>query len=216
MRKLLPLCGMCILLVATTTGCSTYFRDRASDYRTAKEGAPLQFPEGQETRAIKPLYPVPPGPESSVNLSKKFEAPKPKPLAVLPEATPAPTTAATPLQKPVLTQDGNGYPVVSIEGDFNAIWDRLDEALRAGSVKVDDRDQRVGLYYLTLPDAEGKKAAYQLRVSRGQTAYALTLQKDDDTLAPQATTKTLFESIVSNWPKDSGDMNGKAQPAVHR
>ncbi|MGH8491679.1 MAG: outer membrane protein assembly factor BamC [Moraxellaceae bacterium] len=214
MRKLSHL--FCMSLVLATAGCSTYFRDRASDYRSAKDMPPLQLAPGQETRAIKPLYPIPPGPEVTIKSSKKFEAPKPKPLAVLPEAPAAPEKALTPAQMPVLTQDGNGYPVVSIEGDFNAIWDRLDESLRTGSVKVDDRDQRVGLYYLTLADAEGKKNPYQLRITRGQSAYTLTLQKDDDTLAPQATTKTLFESIVSHWPKDSGDMNGKARPAVHR
>jgi len=206
-----------LLVLVLLAGCSTYFRDRASDYRSAKEAPPLQLPAGQETRPIKPLYPVPPGPETSVDLSKKFEAPKPKPLVVAPEvAATAPIAIPATTQKPVLTQDGNGYPVVSIEGDFNAIWDRLDESLRAGSIKVDDRDQRVGLYYLTLPDADGKKTAYQLRVTRGQSAYTLALQKDDDTLAPQSTTKTLFESIVKNWPKDSGDLNGKARPAVYR
>lgn len=215
MRKLLQL-FVCMALVLASAGCSTYFRDRASDYRSAKEAAPLQFPDGQETRAIKPLYPIPPGPEAGIDPTKKFEAPKPKPLAVLPEAAPVPNATPAPVQKPVLTQDGNGYPVVSIEGDFNPIWDRLDESLRAGNTKVDDRDQRVGLYYLTLPDAEGKKMPYQLRVTRGQSAYTLTLQKDDDTLAPQSTTKTLFESIVNNWPKDSGDINGKARPAVYR
>ncbi len=214
MRILPPL--LCVSLALATTACSTYFRDRASDYRTAKEVAPLQLPEGQETRAIKPLYPIPPGAAVSIDPTKKFEAPRPKPLAVLPETTPAPNASPLPVQRPVLTQDGNAYPVVSIEGDFNAIWDRLDESLRAGNVKVDDRDQRVGLYYLTLPDTEGKKTPYQLRVTRGQSAYTLTLQKDDDTLAPQSTTKTLFESVVNNWPKDSGDMNGKARPAVYR
>ncbi len=214
MRRLPQL--VCLgLLLAGTTACSSYFRDRASDYRSAREEAPLKFPDGQETRSIKPLYPIPPGPEVSFDTSKKFEAPRPKPLAALPDATSTPATPV-PLQKPTLTQDGNGYPVVSIEGDFNAIWDRLEASLHAGNIKVDDRDQRVGMYYLTLPDADGKKTAYQLRVTRGQSAYSLTLQKDDDTLAPQSTTKTLFESIVSNWPKDSGDMNGKARPAVYR
>lgn len=200
-------------------GCSTYFRDRASDYRTAVEAPPLVLPEGQESRPIRALYPIPPGTEAAFNPDKKFEAPKPKPL-VLPEtAATTPDAAAAPeagVQKPVLTQDGNGYAVVSITGDFNAIWDRLDESLRAAKVKVDDRDQRVGLYYLDLAEENGKTAPYQLRVTRGQSAYTLALQKDDETLATQAMTKTLFESIVNNWPQATGDMNGKARPPLHR
>ena len=56
----------------------------------------------------------------------------------------------------------------------------------------------------------------RLYVTRSQAAYTLALQKDDDTLAPQAMTKTLFESIVRHWPADPGDTNGKARPALYR
>lgn len=215
-QKTLPL--LCLGLLLATTGCSTYFRDRASDYRTAVDMPPLKMPEGQATRPIQPLYPIPAGAEAKFDPNKKFEAPKPKPLVLTSEQTAAQgaSAPANAPKKPVLTQDGNGYPVISIEGEFNPIWDRLDEALRGASVKIDDRDQRVGMYYLNLPDADGKKTTYQLRVTRGQSAFTLALQKDDDTLAPQATTKTLFESIVSHWPPESGDMNGKARPAVYR
>lgn len=209
--------AFCLGLLVLATGCSTWFRDRASDYRKVEEAQPLVFPEGQETRPVRPLYPVPPGEVAKLDTSKKFQAPKPKPL-VLPEGEPvvAPTTATAAPQRPVLTQDGNGYPLVSITGDFNAVWDRLGEALTAANVKVDDRDQRVGLYYLNLTDANGKPAVYQLRVGRSQSACILTLQQDDDTLAPQATTKTLFESIVNRWPPEPGETDGKARPALHR
>lgn len=189
-------------LILLLAGCSSFFRDRANDYRMTTELAPLTLPPGQESRPIKPLYPIPPGPATKPEWSKKFEAPMPRPLVLSGTQTePAPPTgAAPPPEKPVLTQDGNGYPVLSITGDFNAIWDRLDESLRAAKAKIEDRDQRVGLYYLELADADGKKAIYQLRVTRSQSAYILALQKDDDTLAPEAMTKTLFESIVSHWP----------------
>lgn len=214
--------SMCLLLslavVASLSACSSYFRDRASDYRTAQELPPLILPPGQVSRPIKPLYPIPPSAtEAKIEWPKKFDAPKPKPL-VLPagaESTSAPPeTAAT--EKPVLTQDGNTNPVLTVIGDFNAIWDHLDVALRASRVKVDDRDQRVGLYYLDLPAADGKKTVYQLRVTRSQSAYVLALQKDDDTLAPEAITRTLFESIVSHWPSESGEINGKARTPLHR
>ncbi len=209
--------SLCLLLAIFLSGCSTWFRDRASDYRTAAEEPPLTLPEGQETRSIKPLYPIPAGEVAKLDTSKKFQVPKPRPLvpteaASSPEARPAPAVP----QRPVLTQDGNGYPVVSIAGDFNAVWDRLGEALKAADVKVDDRDQRVGMYYLSLPESGGKAVIYQLRVARGQSACILTLQKDDDTLAPQATTKTLFESIVNRWPPEPGETDGKARPALYR
>lgn len=207
-------------LVVASTGCSSFFRDRASDYRAAQELPPLTLPSGQDSRPIKPLYPVPAaGTEAKAEWPKKFEVPKPKPLVLATEAVKASDAPEGPVaapEKPVLTQDGNAYPVLSIAGEFNPIWDRLDIALRASKVKIDDRDQRVGLYYLDLPDPDGKKAVYQLRVTRSQSAYLLALQKDDDTLAPEAMTRTLFESIVSHWPPESGDINGKARPSLHR
>lgn len=215
--------SICLLLSLTVlvslSGCISYFRDRASDYRTAQELPPLILPSGQETRPVKPLYPIPPSAtEAKVAWPKKFEAPKPKPLVLAADAesVAVPAEAVATTEKPVLTQDGNTNPVLTVIGDFNAIWDHLDIALRASRVKVDDRDQRVGLYYLDLLDADGKKTVYQLRVARSQSAYVLALQKDDDTLAPEATTRTLFESIVSHWPSESGEINGKARTPLHR
>lgn len=187
-----------LLALGLLAGCSAL---RGPDeYRSARELPPLALAEGAETRPIKPLYAVPPGslPQS---WPEKFEVPKPRPLALADEAaaTGSGALAATVADRPVLTQDGNGYPLMSVGGDFNAIWDRLEEALRRAGVKIEDRDQRVSLYYLRLDDATGKGIPYQLRLARAQSAFTLTLQKDDDTLAPQDTSRALFESIVDHW-----------------
>lgn len=189
-----------LLAISMLAGCTSW-QGHSTDYRNARDLPPLALPEGAQTRPLKPLYPIPPGPVPT-QWPEKFEAPAPKPL-VLPAGS---TTEAVPAQpgaieKPQLTQDGNGYPLLSVSGDFNAIWDDLDAALRKADVKIDDRDQRVGLYYLTLGDEKNQKTPYQLRLGRGQSAYTLTLQKDDDTLAPQATTRSLFEAIVRHWPE---------------
>jgi len=195
----LPQTLVLLLAAGLLTACVGPFRDRSLVYREAADVPPLALPDGQETRPVRPLFPVPPE-TGTVEWPKKFEVPRPRPLpADTASASPAPAQASS-VGKPVLSQDGNGYPVLSIQGDFNAVWDGLDQALRAASVKVEDRDQRLSLYYLRLADAAGKQATYQLRVTRGQTAYVLALQQDDDTLAPQAMTRTLFESIASRWP----------------
>jgi outer membrane protein assembly factor BamC len=192
-----------VALVTVLAGCSSA-GNPASDYRLAREVPPLKFPAGLETRPIKPLYPIPPGPVPT-EWPKKFKAPAPKPLVVADASAPEKTTGSAVAEKPVLTQDGNGSPLISIGGDLNVIWDGLEQALRKAGVKIDDRDQRIGLYYVRLSDEAGKNSPYQLRLTRGQTAYTLTLQKDDDTLAPGATTLSLFEDIVKNWP-------GEGQP----
>ncbi|MDF2445449.1 MAG: hypothetical protein K0S46_685 [Moraxellaceae bacterium] len=191
------LLGLFVLVVLS--GCSG-LRDRGDEYRSAKEIPPLVIPQGAEARPIKPLYPIPPGPVPET-WPKKFQVPAPKPLK-LDEAVGVQPGAASPavVDKPILTQDGNGYPLLSVTGDFNAVWDRIEEVLRMSGVRISDRDQRVGLYFLSLDDETGKGVPYQLRITRGQSAYTLTLQKDDDTLAPKQTTSSLFEAIVSRWP----------------
>lgn len=184
--------------VAVVAGCSSAGTP-ANDYRIVRETPPLTFPAGVETRPIKALYPVPPGPVPTT-WPKKFKAPAPKPLIVADTVAQERPAAAASAEKPLLTQDGNGYPLLSISGDLNVIWDGLEHALRKANIKVEDRDQRIGLYYLKLSDEAGKDTPYQLRLIRGQTAYTMTLQKDDDTLAPKATSASLFEAIVGNWP----------------
>ena len=191
--------GACLaLLMLGLAGCAS----KGEDYFQAQDLPPLNVPEGQEARQIKPLFPIPPAASVQTDWPKKFIVPRPRPIDVLPEQVaplPGPEKGA---DKPELTVDGNGYAALSVQGDFNAIWDRLDQALRAAGVKVEDRDQGLSQYYLSLADADGKKATYQLRVMRGQSAYNLTLQRDDDTLASQDMTRTLFESIVARWPGD--------------
>ncbi|HEX4870439.1 MAG TPA: outer membrane protein assembly factor BamC [Moraxellaceae bacterium] len=193
-----PAATTLLLVLGLLAGCSVL---RGPDeYRSARELPPLTLPAGAETRPIKPRYAIPPGPVPTT-WPKKFEVPRPRPLVVAEEgaATATPGAPAAAAERPALTQDGNGYPLMSVSGDFNAIWDRLEEALRRAGVKVEDRDQRVSLYYLRLNDATGRNVPYQLRLARTQSAYTLTLQMDDDTLAPQETSRTLFEALVRYW-----------------
>ncbi len=185
-------------LVVTLAACST-FRDRAADYQKAENLPPLQFPSGSEARPLRDLYPIP-AISNAAPLSGKFEVPAPKPLT---QAQAVATESAT--QEPAaaqltLGQDGNGYPTLQLQGGFSQIWDKLEQALKAAEVKIEDRNQSLGLYFLQLPNAEGKLESHQLRLTRGVNAYALSLQKDDDTLATPALTKTLFEKIQAKWP----------------
>ena len=193
--------GVCVAAFAVVlTACAS----KGEDYFGAQDLPPLVFPAGQETRQVKPLFPIPPATAATpAEWPKKFEVPRPRPLAEGADM-PAANAPAQPSgsERPELSLDGNGYSVLTIRGDFNAIWDNLEQALKAAGVKVEDRDQGIGQYYLSLADTDGKKATYQLRVTRGQSAYTLTLQKDDDTLASQEMTRTLFESIVARWPGD--------------
>ena len=203
------------LLLASVSGCSL-IPDHDQDYRKAQDIPPITLPSGPGTRPLVDAYPVPPATTQPVWPAGKFVPPKPMPMAIsglagdLPPVDAANSTAT-------LTHDGNGYPGLSVSGDFDQVWDTLDQVLPAAGVKVDDRNATLGIYYLQLPDADGKLSAYQLKVTRAFNAYTLALQKDDDTLAPQSVADSFFNKIQTRWRIASGDNgDGKTHPAVHR
>jgi uncharacterized lipoprotein len=185
-------------------GACSWLPDHSADYRGAGEVPRMTLPAGTDSHALTDVYPIPPQTVKPVWKSKRFEAPAPAPLALSGDI-PMGTAGGGLDPQNVLsrTQDGNGYPTLSVTGGFDQIWDSLGQALHAASVKVDDRNQSLGLYYLDLADPSGKILPYQLKVTRALNAYSMSLQKDDDTLAPTETTSTLFDKIQAKWPSSS-------------
>lgn len=207
-----------LVLVASLSACSWLggekgvFRDRSLDYRhQALDAQPLSYPQGQKVRPARELYPAP---TTGAALPDKFEVPRPKPLVPEGEGKPeAPVAdAETPVAAPVLANDGNGYPVLRFSDDFNLVWDRLSAVLTKAGVKVDDRDRSVGLYFIQLPDDKGKLAPYQLKLSRGVSGPVLSLQQNEETVAPQGLAEALLDKVRDHWPRGStvGEKDGKA------
>lgn len=94
------------------------------------------------------------------------------------------------LPRYVMTWDGNGYPVLVINQDFNRAWQDVGAALNKARIGVDDLDRSLGIYYLTqkaLLESDGKpqERPLQLRVARSESGILVSVQFDDDTLAPK-------------------------------
>lgn len=95
------------------------------------------------------------------------------------------------LPRYVMTWDGNGYPVLVINQDFNRAWQDVGNALNKARVGMEDLDRSLGIYYLTqkaLYEAEDEKPQerpLQLRVARSESGILVSVQFDDDTLAPK-------------------------------
>jgi uncharacterized lipoprotein len=130
---------------------------------------------------------------------QRFVAPLPKPLVVTGQSSavdPKPTVLAS---KPQIVNDGNGHPVLQTNGDILQVWDTLNKALAAANIKVSDRNQTLGLYFVDL-NKDGKSTAYQLKVIRTSNDNVISLQKDDDTLAEPELSQQTFERILNHWP----------------
>ena len=195
-----------VLLALLSLGACSLLPDHSLDYLQAKNVPPLVVPTA-DSRSIKPLYVIPEiaTPEQTVVLvqgegrKQRFVAPLPKPLVVTGKssaADPKPTVLAS---KPQIVNDGNGHPVLQTNGDILQVWDTLNKALAAANIKVSDRNQTLGLYFVDL-NKEGKSAAYQLKVIRTSNDNVISLQKDDDTLAESELSQQTFERLLNHWP----------------
>lgn len=52
----------------------------------------------------------------------------------------------------VLTQNAENIPVLSMTGDFDLVWARVERAITAANIKIDDMDRSTGAYYVNLAE----------------------------------------------------------------
>ena len=193
------------LSLALLSGCGL-MPDRSLEYQQAKTLPPLVLSTG-DSRVIKPLYAIPEiaTPEQPVVLvegkgrKQRFVAPLPKPLTVI--ATQQAESSLKPIveTKPQIVNDGNGHPVLQSSGDILQVWDKLNKALTAANIKVSDRNQSLGLYFVEL-SKDGKNTIYQLKLIRTSNDNVISLQKDDETLVESELSQQTFERLLNHWP----------------
>lgn len=193
------------LSLALLSGCGL-MPDRSLEYQQAKTLPPLVLSTG-DSRVIKPLYAIPEiaTPEQPVILvegkgrKQRFVAPLPKPLTVI--ATQQAESSLKPIveTKPQIVNDGNGHPVLQSSGDILQVWDKLNKALTAANIKVSDRNQSLGLYFVEL-SKDGKNTLYQLKLIRTSNDNVISLQKDDETLVESELSQQTFERLLNHWP----------------
>lgn len=159
------------LIIAASSGCgwiwgdNGYFRDRGSDYLTARETAPMQLPPDVQARRLEPLLPVPAAVPTS-SAEGKFEVPRPQALsaAALRGDDAAQGGSVSLLadrsydapDRVSLTTDGSGNPLLSLATDFDRAWSAVGRALQDGDVRVDDMNRSLGIYYINLAEGAEK------------------------------------------------------------
>lgn len=197
------LSGFCVVLLS---GCSL-FPDRSLDYLQAKTIQPL--PADNQTRIIKPLYPIPvvtTSAEQTASLVKtkgrkqEFVAPSPKPLVVTESEQTVAKAEDVVEQKPNLIFDGNQHPVLMITGEQLKLWEQLGQAINAAKVKITDRNQSSGLYFIELSQTNNKKEAYLLKLTSTAAKTVVSLQKDEDTLADSVLSQQILTELIKHWP----------------
>lgn len=182
------------------SGCSSLAINNGSmDYAKAQSIATVQVPDTLQTRQIAPLYPVPVVPENSASeklvltnaKGNRFLLPKPIPLdptkIAINQVESAPSA-------PQLVIDGNGFPLLKIDGDSAKIWDAINRTLSVANVNVSQRNTATNRFVVILDNKP-----YQLILGRIGSTTTVTLQKADETLADNAIATDLLERIERNW-----------------
>lgn len=203
-RILRPLMAMSLSMALGA--CIGPFRDRGEPYRQAQDAPPLQMPAGVETRPLHDVYPVPMVPGKPVWDSKGTDLPAPRPLKLDQSAQIETKTVSDVRWQLIMGQDGNGFPVLDIRGaGFDQTWDQLVVVARQLHLPMEDQNRSLGLVYLKLgEEVKDKKTVPlkgQLKLTRGIDSWQLSLQKDDDNMAPVEKSRELLNKILEAWPK---------------
>lgn len=189
------------LSVLAMMGCSRLsIGNNSLDYKETKVLAPLQLPAAN-TRPMTAIYPAPAidpvALENAPNFANKkgnrFEMPAPKPLADVSELNQSVGIGAP--TKPVLVTDGNGFPLMKIEGDTNRVWDLMAAALNVSNIEVLDRNQSAGWVSIRVD----KKTVY-LRLNRSGSMTTITVQDEKNTLTDKDVASDVLVQLNQNWP----------------
>lgn len=106
--------------------------------------------------------------------------------------------------KTIMTWDGNGFPVLVVTLDMNRAWAAVGNALERSRIEVKDLNRSLGVYYLQRgkhkadaddDEDDDESDQYQLKLLRADEGVHLSVQLDDNTLAPAKEAQKLLEII---------------------
>lgn len=192
-----------VFFAAGLAGCSTFsISNNSMAYKDTIVLPPLQWPNNEQTRPIAAIYPVPKvdpaalaqSPNFSNERGNRFEMPTPQPLDKSMIIGTGVDSVGAP-SKPVLITDGNGYPLMKIEGDANRVWDLLNAALSVANIKVVDRNQTAGFFVI-----KQENQNYYLRLNRAGAATTITVQDEKNTLIDKGLASEILSQLNQNWP----------------
>lgn len=195
--------GLLVLVGFSISGCSKLAVNNSSlDYRDAQPLPPLQLPAGQATRPFVALYPVPPLSDQAVDNApivsntkgNRFVMPAPPPLDIAALQARASVDVGRP-SVPTIVIDGNGFPILRIDGNSDRGWESLLQSLATAQIDVTKNTRATGQLEIR---REGQP--YILRLGRSGNATTVSVQDRQDTLADPALTTSLLNQIIQHWP----------------
>lgn len=194
--------GLIITLSALSfAGCSTIGLDNGSlDYKNIPAPEPLKYPEGSMVRPATPLYPFPVvdllaienAPTLENKRGNRFELPR---ATVAQETVNPETTANNVVTRPQLLTDGNGNPLIKIEGNSDTIWQYTLATLSSLNLNVTSTAKNAQQVTLKV-DGE----SYVLKLNAVGSTNTLAVFNPNNTFADKEKAAEILTQISQNWP----------------
>ena len=196
--------GLTLALSALSlAGCSTLGISNGSlDYKNTTTVAPLKYPEGATVRPATPLYPAPiveqlaiqNAPNFDNKRGNRFEMPRPEQAKITVSSDQA-TTLNESVGRPQLLTDGNGNPLIKIDGNSATIWQYTLATLSSLNHTVVGQSKTA--YEATV---KVDKKTYVLKLTSVGSSNNLAVFNTDNSFADKEVAAELLTQIYQNWP----------------
>lgn len=104
------------------------------------------------------------------------------------------------LPRVVLSKDGNGYPILVVEWDFNRTWESVGASLARAEIAVDDLNRTAGIFFLKNTWKKDKEdpELLELKLSRAENGIMIAVQLDDESMAPVEHCEVILNKVKEN------------------
>ena len=179
-------------------GCSRFAMDNSSlDYKESKTVAPLKVPENLQMRPQHALYPAPQIDPRALEQAQDFKNAKgnrfdlPRPEAV--NATTSTSTGAAP-SRPQLVQDGNGIPLLKVDGGASEVWQYVNAASSAANLNG-TASENSNVMQIRYQDKN-----YEIRLTPSGASNTVGVYNTDHNFADRDVASEILALIYQNWP----------------
>lgn len=184
-------------------GCS-WLPDHRLDYQDAAPGRALDLPAGLVMQDVTQAYDLPDqGSLLPKGEKRRFSVPLPEQLASIRTeaedrqvAEPAPAVSSV---RSVMSNDGNGYPMIMVHTRFAWAWEYVGSALKKSGIKISDMDRAAGIYYIQLSKSRDiKEREIQVKLSHTTNGVqVVTMDKKGTALLDKTQGRVILTRIYA-------------------
>ncbi|TCM68699.1 Beta-barrel assembly machine subunit BamC [Acinetobacter calcoaceticus] len=196
--------GLTLALSALSlAGCNSIGISNGSlNYKNTTTLEPLKYPEGSMVRPATPLYPAPTvealalqnAPNFANAAGNRYDLPRPEQEKMLNPATELAATD-TAIGRPQLLTDGNGNPLIKIDGNSATIWKYTLATLSSLNYQVVGQSKNA--FEVTL---KANDQNYVIRLTSVGSSNNIAVFNADNSFADKAIASEILSLMYQNWP----------------